>query len=291
MTHPDGDRHIPRRVFWRLLVVGLAAVFLVALPRLTNLGGYLIVDEADRWRWAEEFYRALIRGDLRAMMVGDGYPGIVPVWVETLWLLGESLRRSLLEGHWFGDQGVYMLFHVWNRPEHLSQQRLPIAIFNSILALATALSTGKVFGKRIGLVALVLIALNPFYLSDSRVNRAEAIITGLLTLSILSMLLYDRTRRKAWLLSCGVLVGLSILTKIQGLVPSAAADAVNLLGSATVPVATLILGATLGTVSLRRITHLEADPTAPAPGRPTPTSVIRRENAVGRIEPPWQENC
>jgi len=200
------------------LGLAVGVVLLVALPRLTNLSGYLIVDEADRWAWAEAFYRALIAGDLRAMLVGDGYPGIMPVWLETSWLLGESARRSILEGQWFGEEGVYVLFHVWSRTAHLAQQRLPIVLFNSLLALLVGWFTGKVYGWRVGLVALVLIALNPFYLADSRVNRAEAVITGLLTLSVLFLVLYGQTRRQRWLIASGVAGGFSFLTKIQGMV-------------------------------------------------------------------------
>ncbi len=198
------------------LTVGI--VLLVALPRLTHLGGYLIVDEADRWQWAEAFYRALIAGDLRATLVGDGYPGIIPAWIETLWLLGESLRRSILEGGWFGEEGVYLLFHVWSRTAHLVQQRFPIVLFNSLLALLVGWHASKVYGRRVGLVALILIALSPFYLADSRVNRAEAVITGLLTLSILFLVRYGQTGQRRWLIASGIVGGLSFLTKIQGLV-------------------------------------------------------------------------
>jgi hypothetical protein len=205
-----------QRLKWLGLAVGVG--LLVALPRLTNLSGYLIVDEADRWAWAEAFYRALIAGDLRAMLVGDGYPGIVPVWLETIWLLGESARRSILEGRWFGAEGVYLLFHVWSRDAHLALQRLPIVLFNTALALSLGWFTGKLYGWRVGLVALVLIALNPFYLADSRVNRAEAVITGLLTLSVLFLIRYGETRQRRWLIVSGVAGGFSFLTKIQGLV-------------------------------------------------------------------------
>lgn len=204
-------------------------VLLVAVPRLTALNGYLIIDEADRWRWAEAFYRALIAGDLHGMLVGDGYPGIVPAWLETIWLLGESLRRSLVEGRWIGDDGVYMLLHVWSRTTHLAWQRLPIVLFNGLLALTVAWQAGKAYGRRVGVVALVLIALNPFYLADSRVNRAEAIITGLLTLSVLFLVRFGQTRRHRFLIASGVMGGLGFLTKIQGLVVLPAVAAILLL--------------------------------------------------------------
>ena len=205
----------------RMWPYGLAVMSMLGLlvwTRLADLGGYVIVDEADRWRWAEAFYRALVAGDLRATLVGDGYPGIVPVWMETLWLLAESLRRSVLEGHWIGNEGVYMLFHVWGRTSYLAQQRLPIALLNILLAGLVGGYTGQLFGRRVGLIALTLIVLDPFYLSDSRVNRAEAVITGLMTLSILNLIYYDRKRQWRYIILSGVFGGLSFLTKIQALV-------------------------------------------------------------------------
>ncbi|MCS7260249.1 MAG: glycosyltransferase family 39 protein [Anaerolineae bacterium] len=142
-------------------------------------------------------------------MVGDGYPGIVPAWVQTLWLLGESIRRSLTEGEWFSETSVYMLFHVWSRTENLSLQRLPIALFNGLLVLLIAIWVARLYDRRAGVLTLVLVALDPFLLADSRVNRAEAIFTGLFTLSILSLVLFGCTRQLRWLVISGFLGGLA----------------------------------------------------------------------------------
>jgi hypothetical protein len=198
-----------------LVVIGL--ILLIALPRLTALNQYLIVDEADRWRWAKEFVLALSRGDLAGTRVGDGYPGIVPVWAESLWILLEAGRRSLLEGRWIGDAGLGFLLHEWERTAFLAQQRLPIALLNTGLALAIVGAVWRLFGKRAALVSGVLIALDPFYLSDSRVNRAEAMITGLMTLSVLSLIFFDQKRQWRYVVLSGILGGLSFLTKIQAL--------------------------------------------------------------------------
>ncbi|HXV42709.1 MAG TPA: glycosyltransferase family 39 protein, partial [Anaerolineae bacterium] len=198
-----------------LLAVGL--ILLIAWPRLTALNQYLIVDEADRWRWAKDFVAALSRGDLAGTRVGDGYPGIVPVWAETIWILLEAARRSLLEGRWIGEAGLYLIFHEWDRPAFLFQQRLPIVLLNTILALAIVWAVWRLFGRRVALISGILIALDPFYLSDSRVNRAEAVITGLMTLSMLALIFYQRQPRWRYIIISGVLAGLSFLTKIQAL--------------------------------------------------------------------------
>jgi hypothetical protein len=204
-----------RRLGQLALVIG--AILLIALPRLLDIGGYIIVDEADRWRWARDFVYALSRGDLAATLVGDGYPGIVPVWAETAWVFLEAARRSMVEGQWIGEPGLYLLFHEWDRPAYLAHQRLPIVLLNIIITLAVVGAVWRLFGKRVALVSGLLIALDPFYLSDSRVNRAEAVITGLMTLSVLALIFYDRQRQLRYVIMSGVFGGLSFLTKIQAL--------------------------------------------------------------------------
>jgi hypothetical protein len=210
------DPRSHRLVFSKwLLILGL--LVLVLWPRLTALNQYLIVDEADRWRWATEFVQALNRGDLAGTRVGDGYPGIVPVWAESAWILLEAARRSVVEGQWIGEIGLGHLIHEWDRTGLLYQQRLPIVLMNTVLTLAIIWAVWRLFGGRVALVSGVLIALDPFYLSDSRVNRAEAVITGLMTLSILSLIFYYQRRQFRYVVISGVLGGLSFLTKIQAL--------------------------------------------------------------------------
>jgi len=113
---------------------------------------YSTKDEADRWRWANEFVLALNRGDLAATLVGDGYPGILPVWAESIWILIEAVRRSLVEGQWIGEAGLGHLLHEWDRTEMLFQQRLPIVLLNILIALAIVWIVWQLFGQRVALV-------------------------------------------------------------------------------------------------------------------------------------------
>ncbi len=203
-----------------LLIIGL--ILLMTVPRLTALNQYIIVDEADRWRWAEDFVRALSQGDLSATLVGDGYPGIVPVWAETIWIYGEAVRRSWAEGQWIGSVGLANIFHEWDRSAFLAHQRLPIVLLNTAVALSIVWAVWGLFGRRVAFVSGILIALDPFYLSDSRVNRAEAVITGLMTLSMLFLIYYHQRRKWRFLVFSGLFGGLSLLTKIQALAISPA---------------------------------------------------------------------
>ena len=204
---------------YQLHIETLLVFILAASVRLTSLNVFRVVDEPDRWDWAVDFYRALLAGDLPGTLVGDGYPGIFPVWLETLWLFLASLYRSVLQGSWIGDAGVYLLVHEWDRTETLWLQRFPVVLTNTLLVVAIFLYLRKLFGQRLALLAAILISLDPFYLSDSRVNRAEGLLTGLMMVSLLALITAHR-RDRYWphLLISGVFGGLAWLTKSQALV-------------------------------------------------------------------------
>src|SRR5688572_7293017 len=185
--------------FWQKYQIYLESLFvflLAAAVRLTSLNVFLIVDEEDRWAWAVDFYRALLAGDLAGTLVGDGYPGIFPAWLESLWLFAGSLYRSILQGGWLGDEGVYVLIHEWSRSEYLAVQRFPVVLANTLLVVIIFLYLRQLFGQKIALLGAVLISLDPFYLSDSRVNRAEALLTGLMTVSLLALILALRQQQR-----------------------------------------------------------------------------------------------
>ncbi len=201
----------------------LGIFILAAAVRLTSLNVFRAIDEEDRWAWAVQFYQALLKGNLAGTLVGDGYPGIFPVWLETLWLFGATVYRSVLEGGWIGDIGVKHLIHEWSRMDHLWLQRFPVVLTNTLIVVLLFIYIRRLFNRPVALVAAILICLDPFYLSDSRVNRAEALLTGCMTLSLLTWLDFLRHEQtpkgQSWhLFISGLFGALSFLTKLQALV-------------------------------------------------------------------------
>jgi hypothetical protein len=199
-------------------LLALAGMLLVtALPRLTALNVFVVVDEQDRWNWATAFFQALVRGDLAGTLVGDGYPGIFPVWLESLWLGVQAAARSLQRGALLDEAGIWLLIHEWSRRSFIAERRFPIALANLLLVAAIYLLARRLFGERMALLGGLLVALDPFYLTDSRVNRADALTSGLMVLSILSLALYLRERRRRYLVLSSMVGGLAFLTKTQAL--------------------------------------------------------------------------
>jgi hypothetical protein len=88
--------------FWHKYRFHLETLFVLAgSVRFSSLGVFLVVDEEDRWRWAVDFYQALLAGDLPGTLVGDGYPGIFPAWLETGWVI-----QSIREMSWTWPNGL-----------------------------------------------------------------------------------------------------------------------------------------------------------------------------------------
>ncbi len=196
----------------------LFILILAAVPRLTSLNRFLIVDEPGRWEWAKQFFIALVSGNPAGTMI-HGYPGVLPDWLSSAWIGLNALWRSWQQGEWLGQTGLHVMLHEWNRvPQHLADQRWGVVVGNTLLVLVAYLLIRRAFGSKIALVSGVLIALDPFYLTDSRINRAEGLTAGVVFASLLLFVLYVREGKWRWLLLSGLVAGLACLAKIQAFV-------------------------------------------------------------------------
>lgn len=193
------------------LVIGLAVI-----PRVLDLGVFRIVDEEHLWEWTEQFTLAVLARDWRGTAI-TAYPGLPFFWVQFINLALEMVRRSLAQGGWIGDAGVYLVFHEWSREIFLAQRRLLLGLVNAALVIWLYLLVRRLFGERIGLVAGLLLALDPFLLSESRVARVEALSAEFVGLTVITLLFYFRQRRWRWLALSGILGGLAFSTKSQNL--------------------------------------------------------------------------
>lgn len=194
----------------------LLIIVLIILPRVTDLGVFRIIDEEHLWEWTEQFTRAVLNGDW-AGTAFSAYPGLPFFWVQFINLGSEMLRRSLVQGEWIGEAGVNLVFHEWNRFTYLAQRRLFLGIVNALLIIWLYGLVRRLLGRRVGNIAGILLALDPFLLSESRVARVEALSAELVGLAVIALLLYFRERSWRWLALSGALGGLAVSTKSQNL--------------------------------------------------------------------------
>jgi hypothetical protein len=190
-------------------------LFLLALgPRAFGLGVFITADER---RWIErsvQFLSALSVGDL-ADTFQTGHPGVTTKWTGTIGLLVRYLsqaRQPSLTGLWTFLQAVPVDPSV--SAEYLPVMRFPTVLLTSACVVAVYLMVRRIFGDRVALLSGVLLALDPFYLSHSRVIHHDALATTFMTLAVLSFLICAwHGRWRAFLVLSGLAAGLSFLSK------------------------------------------------------------------------------
>jgi hypothetical protein len=189
------------RVFW----YGLIIVFLLALlPRVI----YPVSRPMQWYIRAVSFWDALLDGEL-----GGTYQQYHP-GVTTMWVAGLGLQIYTVVHGWPADKLVYV-------PEEATGlDHYPVEAGVAALGIAIALGIGlayvlmtRLLGWQIGLVGGCLLALDPFYLEQSKVLHVDALLATLMLLSALFLVGYLQLRSWSYLVFGGVFAGLAFLTK------------------------------------------------------------------------------
>ena len=89
----------------------------------------------------------------------------------------------------------------------------PLALLISLGILGAWWMLRRLFDPATATVAGFLLALSPYYLTQSKVLHLDAWMATLMLLSALALLLYRRERRRRWLLISGALGGIAALVK------------------------------------------------------------------------------
>jgi hypothetical protein len=195
------------------LITGLVLILLVALPRLWPFPtAFLAVDELVINRWTTGMTQALINGDW-PQTANDTYPGVTMMWLEAAQVgiahIWPGLGLTDTNGLSNSDADLFAA---------LPQRRLVLALANTLLILAGFWLIRCLFNYFIAVSATILIALDPFLLTQSRVYRTEGITVGLMLLSLLLLLYYTHgQQQRRWLLTSAILAALAALTKLTSL--------------------------------------------------------------------------
>lgn len=203
-------------------------IFILALiPRIVQLGTFWGTDERYHWELSNEFFSALLRRDW-ANTVPQGLPGVTLAWIDSIAIALKYSWSWLILGGSVSPEQIMAA----NRPfALLAGRQVPVVLANTLIVVGLYGLSWPILGRKAAWMGVTFIILDPFFLAESRVLRFEALVAGLMSLSLLAGLLYLKEQRPYALVLSAVLAALAILTKSSAvfLFP-----AVVLLGAATV---------------------------------------------------------
>lgn len=202
----------------RALLASLAAgsVFLLALvPRLLDLGQHATADEDLTLIRSANVALALERGDWWGTYQ-IGHPEATVQLLVALGLGPDALRPYA--GDFLGPDGRQAA-RAPGYFETLVRARQLLAPVHAALVVLAMLLVWRLLGATAGLLAGVLLALEPFLAAHGRILRTDALLAELLLTAVLAALAFWSGRAGPWALAlCVLATGLALLTKTPALV-------------------------------------------------------------------------
>ncbi|MBN1994169.1 MAG: glycosyltransferase family 39 protein [Anaerolineae bacterium] len=152
----------------------------------------------------------------QAVLAGDwtktanNYPAVTLMWVEA---------AQVKAFEWLGRPNVAQMLSAADEVVFaaLPRRRLVLALINSGIIFISFWLLRRIFNNFVAVTATILMALDPFLLTQARVFRTDGLNAGLMLLSVLAILLYAKEGRKRWLVASSTLGSLAALTKITSL--------------------------------------------------------------------------
>ncbi len=180
-------------------IIVIVFIFIMAfLPRVISLGTTVTTDELLWLNRAPNFINALLTFNLAGTYQAV-HPGVI-----TMWLSGIFLQLFYNTGMSFSTKELIASF--------------PIALTTSLGVVCMYFLLKKIFGTNIAILGALLIALDPFYIANSRVVHLDAIVTTFMVLAALSLLVFLKYQDKRYYLYLtGLFTGLALLEKTPSL--------------------------------------------------------------------------
>ncbi|MDA1169076.1 MAG: glycosyltransferase family 39 protein [bacterium] len=176
-------RHI--HIYSILLAFALLATIL--LPRVTDLNRFITADEP-RWQAnVAGFTIKLARADFRNLLQ-QPHPGITT--------------------QWFASPAIWQ--KTW------AEKKLPLILAQCVLLLFAAYLMGLLWGKKTGILGAFILALNPFLIAHTRVYAMDSLLAIFLLISLLALLVWNKTQENRYLLYAGSAGALAFLSKLPG---------------------------------------------------------------------------
>ena len=201
-----------RRFFNSRAALGIAVFLLALCVRMPGLDVFVGPDETSWVTRSANFGQALTSGDWTGTYQ-TGHPGVIVMWVGTL---GEGLRQDV--------EHLVVPSPKDTEPDRdstmtaLVRSRQTIALVNAALVAVSALLVFKLFGGSVAWLSGILLAMDPFLLTEARALRTEGLMTSFSFIAVLCLMLYVKQHQMRFSIAAGVLTGLAILSKVSALV-------------------------------------------------------------------------
>jgi len=183
------------------LVIFLAAflpraIYPVSRPAQWYTRSVMFMHSVQRGAWEETVY--------------SEHPG-----VTTMWLSGVALRLAGVTPEQ-RSEGPYV------DPDSLTAREsaigvLPLALAISLCIVLSYLLLARLFNHTAALSAALLMALDPFFIANSKVLHVDGVLAATMCTSALALLVFVRERQMRWVVLSGALAGLALLTKSPAL--------------------------------------------------------------------------
>ena len=196
----------------------IAVLAVIAIPRYASLSEYVTIDEHTWLTRSANFAMALHDGAYTETFQSE-HPGVTLMWI------GAIAQRIVYPDYVLqhSDRVSREAYEVDLRDQFDSPLPLLIASRALVVAMITVcLATSfilvrKLGGKRLAVLGLLLMALDPFTLGHTQLLHLDGLLSSLILVSYLALLLYLATRHFSLLLLSGVTAGLAFLTKSTAL--------------------------------------------------------------------------
>ena len=173
---------------WVLLSYCVLAL-IAFVPRVLNLGGFVMVDETDFWMARSARFLAALQLHSPAATAISTHPGVTTMWLGAGGIVLQRILESL------------NLLHDTSFPTQLALMRLPVALANSAGILLGYALLRRMLPAAMAFLAALLWAADPFLIGYSQLLHVDGLAATFMTVSILSACLYQfHERHRAWLI-------------------------------------------------------------------------------------------